>query len=282
MSVMRGTDYLITKLEAGPLEIRRDPSEFPSSENFVIAILGLTDEELERRNEDIRLLINKVRGDSTKAVTLVLYDAQIKESRVFTHTVPDIGDVTVVALLPLKFVRDPGLNDAMEASYLLSRENGKQVDYALSDYSSPAWRFTHLMHSQLIPYIKRGGKMFLHSPSYDDPMRLQSGGQYPVGDPTRLSYVYAKEDRPATLSVEKTVDQSPLPHYARDGSERPGVPSSRSTGGGGSLTVDRWECSACTFINDSGTKCDMCESRRPGVPSSRSTGGGGFKDRIHS
>jgi hypothetical protein len=220
---MAGTDYIITKLRPGIAETKR-PGTFPASENFVIAILGLTDKEVtttvpsERPvAADLKDLIRSVRHDESQAVTLVLYDEKIKLSRRFNYNVDGFGDITIVAVQPTEHAQMPGLNDAMEASYKLSHENGKQVDYALSDLSSPAWRFNVRMHIDFIPYIKLGGKVFLHSPQVDDSLHwMLQGDQYDVGDPTRFSYSYGENPkRPATLSVEETHTSSPLPHFAR-------------------------------------------------------------------
>jgi hypothetical protein len=208
-------DYIITKLRTGPYETE---AKFPKSEtNFVIAILGLPDTELDARHKDIKALIETVRIGAPKPVTLVLYDEKIKLSRRFNYNVDGFGDITIVAVQPTEHAQMPGLDDAMEASYKLSHENGKQVDYALSDLSSPAWRFNVRLHIDFIPYIKLGGKVFLHSPQVDDSLHwMLQGDQYDVGDPTRFSYSYGeKPKRPATLSVEETHTSSPLPHFAR-------------------------------------------------------------------
>lgn len=212
-------DYIITKLHTGP---REREATFPQCEtDFVIAILGLPDSELDARHDDIKALIETVRIGSSKPVTLVLYDEQIKLSQRFIYNVGGLGDITIVAVRPTEHAQMPGLNDAMEASYALAQENGKQVDYALSDLSSPAWRFNMMMHFDFIPYIKLGGKVFLHSPQVDDSSQwMLQGDQYDVGDPTRFSSIYGKKTKqktkhPATLSVTETHTSSPLPHFAR-------------------------------------------------------------------
>jgi hypothetical protein len=217
----------------------------------VIAILGLKDEELQFRNEDLKALIDTVRRDPSLAVTLVLYDFRMKENRVFPHNVPGIGIVKIVALKPIDRVPEPGLNEAMEASYLMSPEDGKQVDFALSDWSSPAWSFTHMFQKLVIPYMKVGGHLFLHNPPPES--SGITGGQYYFVPPTELA-AHPANTNPVTIEVE-TNASSPLPHRLR-------------------APLDMWTCHACTFLNDSGTKCDMCESERPA--------GGGFKDAIHA
>jgi hypothetical protein len=248
---MSGTNYIVKKLHEGKLS-QKDPADYskkyPRSSNFVIAILGLRDEELAGRNEDLKVLIDTVRKDPSLAVTLVLYDVHMKKSRVFPHNVPGIGIVKIVALKPLLRVYEPGLNEAMEASYLLSPEDGKQVDFALSDWSSPAWSFTHMFQKLVIPYMKVGSHLFLHNPPPES--SGITGGQYYFVPPTQRADGPANTN-PVTIEVIETKTTSPFPHRHR-------------------AQPDMWACPKCTFVNDSGTQCAMCESKRPAV--------GGFQD----
>jgi hypothetical protein len=189
-------NYIITK------KISRAP-HFPASGNFVIAILGMADTELQWRSNDIKLLINAVRANKAQAVTLVLYNDEIKTSRVFTHPSPTFGDITIIALNAPSFAESfhrhrfesgPYLKDAMEASYMLSPENGRQVDYALSDYGQPVWGFDQTVLTTVAPYMKHNGRLFLHRPPVDP-----------------FSY-----DDGASFTIRKTKESNPLPHGIRD------------------------------------------------------------------
>ena len=103
----------------------------------------------------------------------------------------------------------------MEASYKRSPMDGKQVDYVLSDYSSPAWNVNITLLSSFVPYIKTNGRAFIHSPSGGS-TTLHSGGTY-FQNPVKMWYDHLGKKKGLThdiMTIEKTDLRSPLPHYA--------------------------------------------------------------------
>lgn len=207
--------YLFTKIGKGKGERYADtPKE---TTDFVIAILGLTDGEVENRKKDLATLIRNVNKESpTRPVTFVLYDTLITTNKVTTTMIDEtLPAVTIVAVRPTFHKETPMLSSAMNAAHELTQSRahplGKRADFALSDYSSPAWCVNHNFLSVLAPFLRVNGKLLVLNQELPQGM-FRSGGTY-YQDMTAWQKFYK------TGGFKVPVDEidnivSPLPHNA--------------------------------------------------------------------
>lgn len=169
------------------------------------------DEVTTSRKGDVLDLIRAVKNeDDDRPVTVVVCD------NLTTDTVKDVKDFKVISINATKIkMRDPTkptLGEIMETSYERSPTDGKQVDYALSDFSSPAWNVNMMVLTMFVPYIKTKGKAFIHSPPMlGGSTTLYSGGTY-FQNPVKT---WHGNPRMPHLEMTITTAQfpgSPLPH----------------------------------------------------------------------
>lgn len=206
--------YLFTKIGKGKAEHRADtPKE---TTDFVIAILGLTDREVDARKKDLATLIRNVNKEFlTRPVTFVLYDRQITSNKVITTAIDTtLPTVTIVAVRPPLPEETPFLSNAMNEAHRLTQSTthplGKRADFALSDYSSPAWCVDQTVLSGVAPFLRVNGKLLVINEKV--PQWMPRSGETYYQNMTAWQDLYEKGG--FKFPVDK-IDGivSPLPHY---------------------------------------------------------------------
>lgn len=203
--------YILSKIGEGKAEEVANTNH--ATENFVIALLGMTDLEVESRKGDLATLIQNVNKDfSTRHVTFVLFDNQIIENKRIESVSVDehLPPVTIIAIKPVERIEKPYLADVMNAAHNFDKSLGKRVDVALSDLSSAAWRAEILLLRCVAPYLRIGGKLIIFNQTLSNV--VYSGGTYHQNIENWTQFY----ERGGLNSLEKYEGfVSPLPHYAK-------------------------------------------------------------------
>tara|TARA_B110000967_G_C18747808_1_gene491169 strand:+ start:349 stop:1002 length:654 start_codon:yes stop_codon:yes gene_type:complete len=178
---------------------------------LVIAIMGMTIGEIEKRKVDLQKLINSVKSDigmcEIMDLVLILVDQlNPSPSNVSTYDIDfdGIDKVNVVAIS--ESIPKPCLHDVMGIVSALDDTIGTRVDVAVSDWSSPPWNMCVGQTTMTISKsVKPGGSIYIKQTGYKGPTHLMSGGDY------RQDHLWASTSLWDKMCGEVTYDiSSPL------------------------------------------------------------------------